>query len=294
MHSAANRRAGDTPGGSVAGAETLINPKREEKLMGRLDGKVVIVTGAASGIGRATSILFAREGARLVVVDQNAQALDGTASTIAANGGTAHVFAADTGREENVKALVDRALSTFGALDVFYANAGISGGLTPIFEQTEDYWRQILQVNLIGPFLAIKHAGMHMVKQGRGSIILTASVAGLRANAGAAAYSASKAGVISLAQTGASAFFGSGVRVNAICPGLIETGMTKPIFDMARERGTQDKVGQLNPLERAGAPEEIAAMALFLASDESSYVNGVAFPVDGGLSSSLPFTRPLR
>jgi NAD(P)-dependent dehydrogenase (short-subunit alcohol dehydrogenase family) len=133
-----------------------------------------------------------------------------------------------------------------------------------------------------------------MIKQGRGSIILTASVAGLRANAGAAAYSASKAGVISLAQTGAAALLGTGVRVNAICPGLIETAMTKTFLDAVREAGKGDKIGQLNPLQRAGVPEEIAAAALFLAGDESSYVNGQAFAVDGGLSCSLPFTRPIR
>jgi NAD(P)-dependent dehydrogenase (short-subunit alcohol dehydrogenase family) len=262
--------------------------------MGRLDGKVAVVTGAASGIGRASAVAFAREGARLLVADVNKEGLEETAAIISRRGGTAQAVAADSGREENVKAFVDGALSAFGALDIFYANAGISGGWKPIFEQTEDYWRQILQTNLIGPFLAIKHAGMHMAKQGRGSIILTASVAGLRANAGAAAYSASKAGVISLAQTGATALVGTGVRVNAICPGLIETGMTRPIFESARERGTQDKIGQLNPLQRAGAPEEIAAMALFLAGDEASYVNGQAFAVDGGLSSTHPFTRPVR
>ena len=235
--------------------------------MGRLDGKVAVVTGAASGIGRATSIMFAREGARLLVADQNADGVSETAALIAQTGGTAQPMVGDAGHEASVKGFIAGAVSAFGALDIVHANAGVSGGRVPIFEQTEEYWRQILQINLIGSFLAIKHAGMQMVKHGRGSIILTASVAGLAANAGAAAYSASKAGVISLAQTAAASFLGTGVRVNAICPGLIETGMTKPFFDSVREAGKEDKIGQLNPLQRAGQPDEIAAMALFLASE---------------------------
>jgi NAD(P)-dependent dehydrogenase (short-subunit alcohol dehydrogenase family) len=262
--------------------------------MGRLQGKVAIVTGAASGIGRASAILFAREGARVAIVDQNSTALSETLRMMSPHGGTVQAFGADVGQEDQVKGVVDSTLTSFGALDVVYANAGILGGPAPLLEQTVEEWQRVLRVNLLGPFLAIKHAGKPMIEKGGGSIILTASTAGLRAGAGPAPYSASKAGVISLAQTAANAFLGTGVRVNAICPGLIETGMTHNLFEAARARGTAGKIGQLNPLQRAGTPEEIAAMALFLASDESSYVNGQAFAVDGGLSSTLPFTRPIR
>ena len=260
--------------------------------MGRLEGKRAIVTGAGSGIGRASALLFAREGAAVLAVDRTRDAVEETAAQIAAAGGRAVAMAADAGNEAEVEAYVARALAEFGGLDVVYANAGISGGLVPLFEQTVEHWQEILRVNLIGPFLALKHAGQHMVKQGSGSIVCTASVAGLRANAGGNPYSASKAGIISLVQTAANSFFGSGVRVNAVCPGLIETGMTKPIFDYAKSRGTAGNLGQLNPLGRYGEPHEIAAMALFLASDEASYVNGQAIAVDGGLSSTHPFRRP--
>ena len=261
--------------------------------MGRLSGKRAVVTGAASGIGRASALLFAREGARVVAVDRAAE-IGATVEAIRREGGTAEEITADTGDEAQVERIVARCIDAFGGIDVFFANAGISGGLVPLFEQTVELWNEILRVNLVGPFLAIKHAGRRMVEQKGGSIVCTASVAGLRANAGGNPYSASKAGVISLVQTAANSFLGTGVRVNAICPGLIETGMTKPIFDGARARGSEDKIGQLNPLQRAGRPEEIAAMALFLASDEASYVNGQAFAVDGGLSSTHPFTRPRR
>ena len=260
--------------------------------MARLQGKRAIVTGAGSGIGRASAQLFAREGAAVLAVDRTRDAVEQTAAQITAAGGKAIALAADAGNEAEVEAYVARAIAEFGGLDVIYANAGISGGMVPLFEQTVEHWQEILRVNLIGAFLAIKHAGRHMVQQSSGSIVCTASVAGLRANAGGNPYSASKAGVISLVQTAANSLFGTGVRVNAICPGLIETGMTKPIFDYARERGTAANLGQLNPLKRFGEPQEIAALAVFLASDEASYINGQAIAVDGGLSSTHPFRRP--
>jgi NAD(P)-dependent dehydrogenase (short-subunit alcohol dehydrogenase family) len=256
--------------------------------MSRLAGKRAIVTGAGSGIGRASAKLFAREGAVVLCVDKS-EAVHETVEMIGKAGGRAVGLIGDAGVEADVKAYVARAVKEFGGIDAIYANAGISGGYVPVTEQTVEQWQETLRVNLIGPFLAIKHVAPLMIAQKKGSIVCTASVAGIRANAGPTPYSASKAGVISLVQTTANEFYGTGVRVNAICPGLIETGMTKPIFDGARSRGTEGKIGQLNPTARYGHPEEIAAMALFLASDEASYVNGQAFPVDGGLTSTLPF-----
>jgi NAD(P)-dependent dehydrogenase (short-subunit alcohol dehydrogenase family) len=257
--------------------------------MGRLEGKSVIITGAGSGIGRAAAFLFAREGARLIAVDRS-EAVTDTVEQVKKAGGIAEPVTADTGSEKDVIGFIDRALARYGRLDAIWANAGISGGLLPLADQTVEHWQEVLRVNLIGPFLAIKHSIPHMTKQGSGSIICTASVAGLKAGASGHPYGASKAGVISLVQITAYSLSGTGVRINAICPGLIETGMTKPVFDRARERGTSDKIGQLNPLKRAGQPHELAAMGLFLASDEASYVNGQAIPVDGGLTASMPYT----
>lgn len=256
----------------------------------RFADKSIIVTGAGSGIGRAAALLFACEGGRVIAADIT-DAVDDTASAIAEAGGTARAIRMDAGSEEDVVRAVALACEAHGGLNVMFANAGISGGMANIFDTDVALITEVLRVNLIGPFLAIKHAAPRITEAGGGAVVLTASVAGIRSGAGSPAYSASKAGVINLAQVAAQQLSGSNVRVNAICPGLTETGMTKPVFDYAREADKLDRVGRLNPLRRGAQPEELAEVAAFLASDAASYVNGQALAVDGGLSSSHPVTR---
>jgi len=253
----------------------------------RFVGRGVLVTGAASGIGRAAALMFADEGGGVIAVDRD-PAVEVVAEAIRAKGGRALALSGDAADEAFVAAAVERTVDDFGAIDVLFANAGISGGLSPLFEVTVSEWEQVLRVNLIGVFIAIRAAAQAMVPRGRGAIVATASVAGLRFGAGGIPYSASKAGVINLVQTAAHHLAGTGIRVNALLPGLTETGMTAPVFEAARARGTGGRIGQLNALKRAASPEEQAAVALFLASEQASYVNGQAIAVDGGLSASHP------
>ena len=209
-----------------------------------------------------------------------------------------------------MKAVVDDALEKYGRLDIFFANAGVSGSNMALPDTTGEDFMRTMRTNALSVFVAIKYASAAMMRttisseetktekeeeeEGAkkfpgGSIIATSSVAGLRANAGGPDYSASKAAVRSLVQTTAFQLAGSGVRVNAIMPGLIETGMTKPIYEYARARKSEMKLGQLNPMGRGAVADEVARVALFLGSEEASYVNGQGWTVDGGLSAGHPF-----
>jgi NAD(P)-dependent dehydrogenase (short-subunit alcohol dehydrogenase family) len=254
----------------------------------RLSGKVCVITGAGSGIGRASALRLAEEGGAVLAVGRSADNIAETVELIRAKGGRAEALQADATVEADVAGIVERSLASFGRLDVFFANAGTPGTNAAMLEQTVDEWNEVWRVNVLSCMLAVKHAGRTMVAQQSGSIILTSSAASLRANAGAISYSASKAAVNSLAQTAANAFAGTGVRVNAILPGLVETKMTRKVFEYARERGKEGRIGHMTPLQRAGRAAEIAAMAAFLASDDSSFVTGQLYAVDGGVSSTHP------
>ena len=249
-----------------------------------LTGRVALITGAASGIGRASARLMAARGAAVVLSDRDDPG--DTAAEIKATGGQALALALDVATDDGAAAMTRSALDQFGRLDILHANAGISGPLNPDLTTGAADFAEILRINLIGPWLAICAALPHL---GAGaSVICTASVAGIRAGAGGIPYSASKAGVISLVQTVASATAGRGLRINAVAPGLVETGMTAPLYTDARARGREDRIGQLNPLRRGGEAREIAELVAFLASDAASYINGQVIAADGGLTASLP------
>ncbi|KAF4556498.1 Enoyl-(Acyl carrier protein) reductase-like protein 34 [Elsinoe fawcettii] len=266
----------------------------------RVKGKVVIVTGTNSplGIGRAAAHQFARNEAKAVYIcdfattylETHKRELNSLYPSV-----QVHVVKLDAGKESDVKGVVDDALSRYGRLDVFFANAGIAINSGRVWEATAEDFMEVMRVNALSVFLAAKHGsrGMKVTSSEKpypsGSIIGTASTAGLRSNAGPTDYSASKAAVVSIMQTACYQLAGSGIRCNAICPGVIETGMTSQMYEMARKRDTERKIGQLNPLQRGAVADEVARVALFLGSDEASYVNGQAWAVDGGLSAGHPF-----
>lgn len=257
----------------------------------RLQGRRAIITGAGSGIGRASALRFASEGAHVLAVGRTQATIAETVELVRFEGGFAEFFVADATRENEVAAMLAFCLEKLGGLEICFANAGNTDSMVPLLEQTVEAWEQQYRDNVISAFLAVKHAGKHMVANGGGSIILNSSTGSLRANGGTIAYCAAKAGVNSLTMGAAAAFAGANVRVNAVLPGLTETKLTKSTFDYARAKGSEHKLGALTLLKRPGRVEDIAAVAAFLASDDSAYVDGQLIAADGGISSTHPYGR---
>ncbi len=250
--------------------------------MSRLSGKVAIVTGASSGIGRATARLFAAEGAKVVVGARREAELKELVREIKAAGGEALALAGDVQSEQYAKDLVAAAVKSYGRLDIAFNNAGTLGPIGPSTEVDAAAWNEALAVNLTSAFLGAKHQIPALIKQGGGSIIFTSTFVGYTTSfPGVAAYAASKAGLIGLTQTLAAEYGPQGVRVNAVLPGAVDTPMYRDFNDTDEKRGW---LTNLHALKRAGKPEELARSVLYLASDDSAFVSGTAHLVDGGLS----------
>jgi len=252
--------------------------------MARLAGKVGLITGSGSGQGRAAAILFAREGARVVVSDVNVAGGEETVRLVHKAGGEATFHAADVSKAAQVEALVQAATRAYGALHVLYNNAAVwGGGDNFVTDLGEDAWDRLVAVNLKGVFLCCKYGIPALIAAGGGSVINTASAAGLIGSRNRShAYSATKGGVIALTRAMAVAYARRGVRVNAICPGGVDTPMIASLIDTEDRR---QRFAQAHPLGRLGTPEDVAYCALYLASDESSWVTGGIFPVDGGFTA---------
>jgi len=254
----------------------------------RLDGKIAVVTGAAGVIGRATTELLAERGARIVAVDRKREELEDAIKGLPASAEPLAVTA-DVSDEDEVADYVRAAVDRFGTIDVFYNNAGVEGEVRPITQYPLETFRRVLDVNVVGVFLGMKHVLPVMLKQNKGSIINTASIAGLIGSPQIAVYSASKHAVIGLTRSAAWECTGTGVRVNCVCPGMIDSRMLSAILE-GRNTGNapvpQQKIVERIPARRLGQASEVASIVAFLASDEASYVSGSAYTVDGGRTAA--------
>jgi NAD(P)-dependent dehydrogenase (short-subunit alcohol dehydrogenase family) len=249
--------------------------------MSSMDGRVALVTGASSGIGRAAALRFAGAGARVVLGARRAPEGQRTAQLIEAAGGHALFVRTDVASDADVRTLVETCLADYGRLDYAFNNAGIEGRIRPLVEYDEADWDAVLDTNLKGVWLCLKHEIAHMASNGGGAIVNTASIGGHIGFPGMAHYVAAKHGVIGLTKTAAIEYAGAGVRVNAVSPGLIETPMADR-FTGGPDTATEKFVLSLTPRRRRGEPEEVAEAVLWLCSDAASYVTGTTLAVDGG------------
>lgn len=248
--------------------------------MSRLHDKVAVITGGASGIGRASGLLFAAEGAKVVIADWQEAEGEEVAAQIRSDGGEATFVKTDVSSPDDVRRMIDSAVGSYGKLDVLFNNAGVEGEQAPTGDCTLENWDRVIAINLTGVFLGMKFGIQAMLKGGGGSIINTASVAGLVGFGGIPAYAASKGGVVQLTKTAALEYAQQNIRVNVICPGVIWTPMVERFTSAGEE--ARAAVKALEPVGRFGTPEEVANLALYLASDESSFCTGAPFIVDGG------------
>jgi NAD(P)-dependent dehydrogenase (short-subunit alcohol dehydrogenase family) len=254
-------------------------------LAGRFSGKVCVITGAAGGIGRAVAVRLASEGARLVLVDLDATALAASQTAGQNAGGEAITVAADVTRVADVERYVRTAVEAFGGIDRFFNNAGILGAVAPLTEYPEEMFDRVIAVNLKGVWLGLKTVAPAMVARGGGAIVNTASIAGLRGTPHLIAYTASKHAVVGMTRTASMELVRRGIRVNAICPAPIDTAMAAEMEQKARPNDPgafHARMEAAIPMRRYGTADEVAALVTFLMSDDSSYINGGIYPVDGG------------
>ncbi len=249
-------------------------------MAGRLEGKVALVTGGGSGIGRASALTFAREGAKVVVADVVVNGGEETVGMIKKAGGDAIFVKADVSKATEVEALINQAVETYGRLDCAYNNAGIEGVTASTTECSEENWERVISINLKGVWLCLKHEIPQMLKQGGGAIVNTSSVMGLVAGQGLPAYVASKHGVAGLTKTAALEYAKAGIRVNAVCPGAIRTPMVERFLN--KDPQLEAQLTAQEPVGRMAAPEEVAEAVVWLCSDAASFVTGHTMSVDGG------------